>query len=253
MNIEPLQKAGLTPGEIKVYLALLTIGETTSGPIAKEARVARSKLYDILDRLSAKGLVSHSIKNGTKHFYVDEPERFLDFLKRKEEEIKEQEKQIARILPELQNKYNLKEIHQEAKVFEGLQGLKNVRERYLKIMKEKNEPIYFFIVPESALETMELYYRDWNSRRIKEGVESYTIMTENSKKSHYVKEKLKQKKTWVKFLSKEEETYSWVEIYGDVVVIAINYGKPMSIVIKNKYIAQSYKNQFNILWKIAKK
>jgi sugar-specific transcriptional regulator TrmB len=251
MNIEPLQRIGLTPGEIKVYIALLHIGTTTAGPIAKEARVARSKLYDILDRLSKKGLVSHSVKNGTRIFSVAEPNRFLDFLRKKEENIKKQQQEIKQILPQLEQEYELQKVKQEAEVFEGLEGLKNAREKYLNQMK-KGDSIYFFGVPGSAYHRMEAYYSDWNDRRIKKEINSYTVFTNEAKNHDYVKRKLRQKHTFVKFLPKGILTHAWTEIYGDTVVIAINYKKPMSIVINNKYVAESYKQYFDLLWSISK-
>ena len=41
MDTSPLEKIGFTPGEVKVYIALMHLGTTTAGPIAKEAKVAR--------------------------------------------------------------------------------------------------------------------------------------------------------------------------------------------------------------------
>ncbi len=251
MNLEPLQKIGLTPGEIKVYLALLHVGTSTAGPIAKEAKVARSKLYDILDRLSKKGLASHSVKNGTRIFSVAEPSRFLDFLRKKEEDIKFQQDEIKKILPSLEQEYELQSVKQEAEVFEGLEGLKNAREKYLKDMGKGNS-IYFFGVSSSAYHRMEAYYNDWNDRRIKKGIKSYTVFTEDARRHPYVKEKMKHKYTYLRFLPREILTHAWTEIYGDTVVIAINYKKPMSIVIHNKYVAESYKQYFDLLWKISK-
>jgi len=251
MELEALQKIGLTPGEIKVYIALLHIGTSTAGPIAKEAKVARSKLYDILDRLAKKGVVSHSVKNGTKYFSAAEPSRFLDFLRKKEEDLRTQKEDIIKVLPQLEQEYELQQVKQEAEVFEGLEGLKNVRERYLKTMKKSKEPIYFFAVPSSALHRMEAYYTEWNKRRIKQGIKSYTVMTDEARNHPYVKDKLTHKHTFIKFLPKGIKIHAWTEIYGDTVVIALNYKKPMSIVIHNKYVADSYKEYFKILWKTS--
>ncbi|MGV8169565.1 MAG: TrmB family transcriptional regulator [Candidatus Nanoarchaeia archaeon] len=251
MNTEVLSKIGLTEGEIKVYLALLRLGRTTAGPIVKEAGVARSKLYEILDRLSKKGLVSHSVKNGTKYFSVAEPSRILDFLNKKEAEIKEQKEKVSEILPALLQEYELQSVKKEAEVFEGLEGLKNVREKYVNKMK-KGDIIYFIGVPGSAYDKLEAYYKDWNEKRIKKGIKSYTLFTEDARMHSYVKEKRGHKNTYLKFLPKELIAYSWMEIYEDTVVIAINHKQQMSIVIQNKFVAETYKNQFRLLWKIAK-
>ena len=145
----------------------------------------------------------------------------------------------------------MQEVKQDAEVFEGLEGLKNAREKYIKIMK-KGDVIYFFGVSSSAYHRMEAYYKEWNDRRIKKGINSYTVFTEEAKRFPYVIEKMKHKYTYLRFLPKGILTYAWTEIYGDTVVIALNYKKPMSIVIHNKYVAESYKQYFELLWKISK-
>ena len=73
MDTKILEEIGLTHGEIKTYLALLTLGSSSTGPIAKESGVSRSKLYIILDKLEKKGLVSHIEKDGIIYFQSADP------------------------------------------------------------------------------------------------------------------------------------------------------------------------------------
>ena len=87
MNERILQEAGLTKGESKVYLALVLLGESSVTPIAREAKVSLSKIYEILENLIKKGLVSSIVKNNVKHFSAAEPERILDYLEKKKEDI----------------------------------------------------------------------------------------------------------------------------------------------------------------------
>lgn len=252
MNTNPLKQIGLTNGEIKVYLALLHLHTSTAGPIAKEAKVARSKLYEILDRLVEKGLVSHAIKNNTKCFSCAHPSRIKDLLRRKEEDIRLQQREILKILPTLEQEYDLQEIKQEAEVFEGLEGLKNAREEALLKIK-KNDSIYFIGVPSSAYTNMQPYYSEWNARRIRKGINSFTLFKSEARNHVYVKQKLTHPHTFVRFLPHGYTTHAWMEIFNDTVVIAINYKKAMSIVIHNKYVADSYKQYFELLWKISNK
>src|SRR3989344_337750 len=62
MNEQLLEDIGLTKGEIKVYLTLLKLRETTTGKIIEEAQISSGKIYEILDKLIKKGLVSYIIK-----------------------------------------------------------------------------------------------------------------------------------------------------------------------------------------------
>ncbi len=73
MDTRLLEELGLTQGEIKAYLALLKLGSTSTGPLAKESGVSRSKLYAILDRLEKRGLASHVEERGVIQFQAAEP------------------------------------------------------------------------------------------------------------------------------------------------------------------------------------
>ncbi len=62
MDIDALEKAGLTHGESRIYPALLALGQSTTGPIVDMSGVSTSKTYKILKRLESKGLVGHIVK-----------------------------------------------------------------------------------------------------------------------------------------------------------------------------------------------
>ena len=87
MNTQILEKIGFTKGEIKVYFSLLKLGNTSSGPIIKDSGIAGSKVYEILNKLKNKGLVSETIREKTKHFQASAPSRVLDYINSKEREI----------------------------------------------------------------------------------------------------------------------------------------------------------------------
>ena len=100
METESLRNLGLTDSEIKVYLALLELGSTTKGPIVDKSRVASSKIYELLEKLSQKGLISTVIRSGTRYFEAAPPSRLLDYLKEKEANLKEQEINLQKLIPE---------------------------------------------------------------------------------------------------------------------------------------------------------
>ena len=51
METKALREAGLTKGEIKVYLALIELGSTTTGPLIEKSKVSRSIVNEILKKL----------------------------------------------------------------------------------------------------------------------------------------------------------------------------------------------------------
>ena len=96
-----LQEIGLTQNEIKVYLALLDLGESKTGDILKTSGLNSGRIYEILDSLQKKGLVSFIVKSGVKLFSPADPKRVRDYLDEKKKAIEKQEEDYNKILPDL--------------------------------------------------------------------------------------------------------------------------------------------------------
>src|SRR3989344_2789384 len=96
-----LQDAGFTKGEVKVYLSLLRIGESKVGPIIKHSRISRSKVYDILERLIQKQVVSSIKKNNILFYQALSPYTILNIIKEKEEKLKGEEAKLQKAIPQL--------------------------------------------------------------------------------------------------------------------------------------------------------
>ena len=86
-----LNKIGLTNNESKIYLSLRILGTTTTGPLIKKSKIHASKVYEGLNRLIEKGLVTYVVKSNTKYFQAVEPERLFDLIEKRREELKIQE------------------------------------------------------------------------------------------------------------------------------------------------------------------
>ena len=61
MDIKILEETGFSKREAKIYLKLLELGATTSGPLIDKTDVPSSKIYEVLNRLEEKGLVAKTI------------------------------------------------------------------------------------------------------------------------------------------------------------------------------------------------
>ena len=124
MEITDLSKIGLTEGEIKIYNALLELGETTRTELAKISGISPSKIYDVANRLLEKGIISSVKKNGIIHFSPSNPERIKDFLKIKEKEILKETKIVDTLLPSLLEKYKKNKEKTDIEVLYGWEGMK---------------------------------------------------------------------------------------------------------------------------------
>src|SRR3989344_5880538 len=121
---ETLEKLGLTKNESKVYLALLDLGLTSSKNIINKTNLHRQIVYDSLNLLIEKGLVSYIIQANRKYFKVNDPKNFLEYFNKKQEEIEREKEEFKKILPKLEIKQVKEE--QGATVYEGNKGIKSL-------------------------------------------------------------------------------------------------------------------------------
>ena len=244
-----LEKVGLTKGESRTYLSLLNIGENTVSPIAKKADVSLSKIYEILEGLIKKGLVSYIIKNNTKYFLATPPERILDFLESKKNEIIDYESKIKEIIPNLKNQKEKSDDKNIATLYEGLNGIKTFYELVLKETKEKSE-ILVLGIPKYSAERYEGYFLDWNKRRAEKLIKIKIIFDYEAK--DFAKKREKIKFTEIKYLSKDITTPAWILIYENGVATIHATKNPICVLIKDKDVVESYTRFFDIFWNLSK-
>ncbi len=249
MNVEPiLQKIGLTQNEVKVYLALLRVGKSTSYTLIKEANISSGKIYETLDKLIKRGLVSYVIIRGRKQFLAADPEKLVEYLQRKEQEIHNDLEEINKILPELKLKKKAIEEETKAEIYEEIEGIKTVYELMLRELRPKDK-ILILGAPREAGEKLDIYFDNFNKRRIEKDITLMIILNYQ----HPREKKLNLlKKTHVKSFSKKVTTPSWINIFGDYVAIFNIIDKPIVFLLKNRKTAGSYRQYFDLMWKIAK-
>ncbi len=245
-----LTDIGLSKSEIKVYFALLELGEETTGPIVKKAEIASGKAYLVLDKLLKKGLVTYVIKNNIKHYHANDPQLLLNYLKEKEVELKEKEKKLNLILPNLQLKFEEKKYRTRAELFEGPKGLKVATDFALKKTNSGNT-IRVMGVPREANARNEAFLLDWNKRRIAKGVKLKILYNFDAKE--FGKKREKMPLTQVGYNPKGFQTPAWIDIFEDYVLTLTTGENPICVLIKDKTTAESYQKQFELLWENATK
>ena len=243
-----LEKIGLTKNEVKIYLTLLELGSTTSGAIIKKTGIHNSKVYDGLERLANKGLVTHVIISNTKNFKAVDPERLLDFLEDKKKEINQEEEEIKKILPQLKLLQQLETDETEAEIFKGWKGMETVFNEGIKAMnkndvwyvlgayagedKERTDALITKVIKKCEKKKMKWKVLYNESARKTFQYEQQSPITEN------------------RFLP--QETPATINIYKDVTFIALWIKNPIAFRVKNKKVADSFKKYFEIMWTLGK-
>ncbi len=247
MDTSILKKIGFTENEIKIYLALLKIGASTAYDIGQKTGIYRVHVYDKLEQLMDKGLVTHVYKGAKKYFQASSPEKIRQYLEDKKREVELQEQEVEKILPELQAFTLSPREDTRVEVFKGAEGLKYLLKDIIKTAKKEvlitgiDDAKY-----EEALSIfMKQYFRDLRNKKIHERV--ITV----KKKSVFMFGKEVAHATRYRFLEEKQFNPTNTFIYGNKVVI-VSWGTPVTaIMIENMGIAETYRSHFEHLWRIA--
>lgn len=245
MNEKLLEDIGLTKGEIIVYLTLLKTGETTTGKIIEQAQISSGKIYETLDKLIKKGLVSYIIKEKTKYFQASNPNRILGYLKEKEQDLIKKEKELEKEIPKLLDLQKTTKTKYESTLYKGYNGIKTVILDSISKLSEEDE-IYAMGLRGGKAEKYNLLWRTWHNNRIKKKITCKMIFSE---KDEYYNELGKLKFTEVRTI--KGITPSAVTILKDRILIFTFGEEPSVLKIINPEIAQSFKTFFNNLWNIS--
>jgi HTH-type transcriptional regulator, sugar sensing transcriptional regulator len=230
---EQLTKAGLTGNESKVYLELLKHKELTANELSKKISIDRTLTYTLINNLIEKGLISYIIKQNKKFFKSEKPENLLN-------PIKEKEFFISNLITKLNKIQKENYSSHEVKIFEGKEGLRIL---FKLIFNNK----HFISFGGTGRAYDQIYEMQAIIKTLNKKDFSGKMIIQEKYKNHEVT-----KQNIIKTKYSQIQSEATTTIFGNYVSIHLAKEKPLIILIKNKDIADSYRNQFEILWKQAK-
>src|SRR3989344_5083640 len=187
MISQVLKSIGLTDGEIRVYLSLLELGSSTTWNITKKSKISGSKAYEVLERLSQKGLISQITKNNVKYFEASSPEKIINYLEEKENQIESEKTEIRKKIPELILKQKNAE-KSEVKVFTGFEGIKTVNEDIISTLNKGEEWLSMGLTKQP--EHWEIYFNKKQEIRAKKGIIHKHLLNKKYKSLYERRKKL---------------------------------------------------------------
>lgn len=231
---------GFSQNEAKVYLASLESGTAPVSDIAQAAGMNRITTYSLLQKLLEEGLVTISMKSGTRHFTALNPEVLLEDVRRKTES-------FEKSVPFLKSLMVGHETRPMVRFFEGLEAVKkayletlgshtemlnyanskNIRDHWTQYDQE-----YVLSRKKKQIFLRGLAPEDSQGRKVQEGDAEYFRETRLLPKKHF----------WV-----ENE----INIYDDKLFIASFDPEPFAIIIQSQAVADTQRQIFEIAWEAA--
>ncbi|MDO8660599.1 MAG: helix-turn-helix domain-containing protein [Candidatus Woesearchaeota archaeon] len=245
INTVILERAGLTSGEARTYLALIEIGESTTGPIVQKANIAKSIVYSILNKLAIKGLVSYVIKNKTKYFQAAEPRRLLDFIELRKKELDQTAKQMREFIKQLATARQTPE--STVKVFTGFKGLITVSEHTYDHLA-RGEEYLCLNIPADQPSYFHSFWQKDHAKRIRAGIKCRLLFDPDTEIG-ILKNRNSYRGCDARFMPTRIKSPVWFMVYKNISVISFATENPLTIEIKNEKISASFKAYFEEFWK----
>lgn len=233
--MECLEELGLHKIEAKIYLALHTLGESTANRIAKTTGIHVRSVYDRLETLVGRGLLTVIEMDGTHYYstaglgaftsYLEERKRVLEKLDQLLSHSKPMEEPIVR-------------------VFRGVNGARALLEEKLR----ERKTVFYYGANASLLIKYPLIMEKWNRQREEHGFKVKALAINQPNVLSLIK-----KARWETRIVPETSLTPWWK-FGDNVVFPVwELADPIFIYIKNKSTARTHEYMFNSLWEKAKR
>ncbi len=242
-----LKEFGLNNKEASVYLACLELGEASVSAIARRAQTERSGTYYILNSLLKKGVINRIPRKDKDYFLANNPESLIDQLNRQKE-------LLSSHLEEFRVLENLGGKKPKIRLYEGIEGLKNL---FNKTLEKKNSEI-LAITTFSEMEKTALFYGKENiewaaeyiKRRKKKNVFS-RVIADDSPEGFARKKKDKEEFRETRLLSLDKYDLQSEISICDKFIIIISYKDLIGVLIESEKIAKTQKVLFDLAWRDA--
>ncbi len=241
---ELFQSLGLAKNEAKIYEVLIRGGQSPVGRISEKSGVHRRNVYDSLNRLIEKGLVTEIVEASENQYQAVEPKKLAEVLADKFEN-------LDKALPSLEKLYFETPTEYRVQTYKGKEGWKQYMREIIKVGK----PFYSIGAQGAWMdERVRSFYPGFFDQIKKKKIEMHHLFEyEVFEKNHPILEHVGNK---YKFIPKSYNTTSGIDIFGDRVNIMHHQhlGKVgtedeiIFTVIQNQNLADSFRTWFRFMW-----
>lgn len=245
---ELLKFLNFTEKETRIYLALLESGSAIAADIGKKTALNRTTVYDVMDALIKKGIVSKFKKGSKTYFQALDPARLLNYLDREKEEnakvIEKQKKKVEELLPEIISLQNPLSAKPKIQFFEGKKGM---REAYEDTLSSK-QTILAYANLETMYEGLSDYFPEYFKRRAKAKIFIRAIFTENPA-SRECAARNQEEMRETRFMTAEQGVFTpEINIYNNKMLIA-SWKEKIAVIVESKELVDLQRMIFEITWK----
>ncbi len=233
-----LHRNGFTPKEADVYLASLELGMAPISVIAKKARVQRTTTYEVLKKLSEKGIAEFFLRKRTRYYSVLPPKLLLARLRSSADELESALPALTAISNEI--------VHKPRITF--YEGKEDLRRLYLDCLRAKGDICNYF-QPDA---TIRYFGWDWLrgemvTKLIEKGMRVRVIMPPSAWAKRFLQERESADRRQKIIAGKHAPFRNEVVIYDDTVA-HFSFDDDFAFLIQSKDVADTHRAVFNLAW-----
>ncbi|HIH16046.1 MAG TPA: TrmB family transcriptional regulator [Candidatus Diapherotrites archaeon] len=249
MDASVLVALGFSKIEAKTYLALLKAGSSTAASLAKKVSISRPNIYDALNQLMAHGLASYAIKNNKRFFQASPPEKILDFLREREERVREQQRIFQEALPVLQSLAAPSLPSVNVQVYEGREGTRTAFNDVLRECQKhpEKEMVCFGAASGEFRKLDPIFHQKHYAERERLGIKGRYLYHPGVDIVHSPTIQFR-----VLPEAHQSPAVTWVYGFKTSIWLKLEPEKWIGIVIENERLADAYREYFDLMWSAAK-
>lgn len=236
---------GITKKQSLILEELLTHGPQTVREISTRISEQRTNCYLLLERLVEQELVERDAGQPVMKYKITDPRHFRKHITRQQEDLKNANNYITKILPELTSLYRLTTRHQGLSYFQSLKG-------YAAVLDDMaNTPTEVLVIgSDTILEKQPAAYRllqEKIQQRYERGISTKLIF---SNTNPHPPNKSRLESLGFEIRANEHIPYldSEIAIYSNRVALT-NYDESLKTLVANdKSLVTSFTSLFHALW-----
>lgn len=241
MDINLFKKIGFSDKSAKVYLVLLGLGPSSVRKLSDSLDMNRGQVYEVLKELQEKEVVRFYREETKQLFVADDPESLRKLVDKREHELKIINKNVDKLIPELQALYNSGGHRPVAKYFKD-EDIKTILEDVLTVCELSEEKMYRVYSAEDVRDHLYEDFPSFSDARIAKNITVKVIATGSGGELRGLDER--------KWLKQDSKTPTYIFIYpGKTAYISFDAKDSLvGVIIENQGISETQKMIFDQLW-----
>ncbi len=236
---QSLQNYGFEEKEVLVYLALVKKVEATALEISKATKLPRTSVYNKLEGLKARGLISSYKRNNIARYTPESLNKLLQIHKDKE-------KIIESIIPQIRSLSHQDELIPNARLYTGKEGMKIVFEDILETLATEPQKELLASFDPDLLKHLPKYFPEWLNRRKNMGVYTKLIVPYNKITPEYAKSNSHRE---TRSMPEMMPLECCMDIYGNkIAFFSFKNDELYSVIIESETMVMMFRQFFGFMW-----